>query len=532
MTETEPTPSLPEDLDARCDILVIGGGLHGCGIARDLAGRGWSVLLCEQDDLAAHTSSSSSKLVHGGVGELAQGHMASVRKALMEREGLLRSAPHITSAVRFVVPHDESWRPLWMMRMGVWMYDHLAPRQFLPDIEQIGLSDHPAGQPLRSEWPMAFLGADGCVDDARLVVLCAQDARDQGARILTRTRCTDLRSTDVGWQALLSHHDPHDDRLTHQARVHARLVVNAAGPWATQVHSWLTGGAPSTPPVRWMRGSHIVVPRLFAHDMAYLLPERDGRVVMAMPYEQAFTLIGATDAPQDETVFPVRATSQDIDELCQTVNRYFKSAIGPADVVWHFAGLHPQGERARGSAMSSGRDHRLESIGGPSPSLTVWGGPLTTYRRLAEEAAGCVGDLLNDQRDPWTRHATLPGGRLTDLIDAEVDPGADVQEFQRRLRLRHPWMDLTLARRWTRQFGAQTLGLLEGVTSRNGLGAEVAPGLHELELHHLIRQEWACTGEDVLWRRTKLGLHYNAAQREAVQRWMQRSRAQPLGSRQ
>lgn len=523
-TPAEPGPQ-DTSADVSCDVLVIGGGINGTGIARDLAGRGWSVVLCEQHDLARHTSSASTKLIHGGLRYLEHGQIGLVRKALQEREGLLRGAPHIMAPLRFVLPHDAAMRPAWMIRAGLWLYDHLARRDFLPGSGQIALEGHVLGRPLQSGWRQAFVYSDGWVDDARLVVLCAQDARDRGATILTHTRCHQLRPLAQGWEALLAHHDPHSARLTHHVAVRARLVVNAAGPWADQVQAMMAADAPGArPPARHLRlvkGSHIVLPRLFEHDHAYIFQGHDRRIVFAIPYEQRFTLIGTTDVDHVGGPGTAAIDEAEVAYLCDAVNRYFRQPVRPLDVVWSYAGVRPlmDGERS-GKASAVTRDYRLQRHAGAAPWLTVWGGKITTFRKLSEQAGDVAGELLHDRRPAWTREAVLPGGRLLDLIEAEVDPVTDMAEFQRCLRQRHPWMDLGLVRRWSRQYGAQVLHLLEGVQQRADLGAEIAPGVHEAELFYLRRQEWAFTGDDVLWRRTKLGLHLSADQREAVSRWM------------
>jgi len=520
-----PTPATDPSVDVRCDVLVVGGGINGVGIARDLAGRGWSVVLCEQDDLAQHTSSASTKLIHGGLRYLEYGQWSLVRKALIEREGLLRSAPHIMWPLRFVLPHDAGMRPAWMIRAGLWLYDHLAPRDFLPGCEQIDLRSHEVGRPLRPDWAQGFVYSDGWVDDARLVVLCAQDARDRGASILTRTHADQLRATAEGWEALLGHRDPHTGRLTHHVRAQARLVVNAAGPWADAVQRQLTPSpARAVPRLRRVKGSHIVVPRLFDHDHAYIFQGLDRRIVFAIPYEQRFTLVGTTDVEFDGDPARVAIDDTEVRYLCDAVSRYFRRPVAPADVLWHYAGVRPLLDDAHGSAAAVTRDYRLDSEGGASPWLTVWGGKITTFRKLAEQVGHRVGELFGDLRPGWTREAVLPGGRLLELIDGEVDPVTDMAEFQRQLRRRHPWMDLTMLRRWSRQYGSDTLRLLNGVQGRSDLGAEVAPGVYEVELFHLRHHEWACTGDDVLWRRTKLGLHLSAEAQEAVQQWMRQAR--------
>jgi glycerol-3-phosphate dehydrogenase len=515
-----------EAFDACCDVLVIGGGVNGAGVARDLAGRGWSVVLCEQDDLAAHTSSASTKLIHGGLRYLEYGDFGLVRKALIEREGLLTGAPHIMWPLRFVLPHDEGMRPAWMIRLGLWLYDHLAPRRFLPASQQIDLRSHAAGKPLQPRLQAAFEYADGWVDDARLVVLCAMDARDKGARILTHTKCTQLDRDPQGWQALLAHHDPQSGRLTHHARIKARLVINAAGPWADHVHRSLAPAGQSQPhhdvTLRLVKGSHIVVPKLFSNAHAYIMQQPDGRIVFAIPYEQHFTLVGTTDEIYMGNPADTRIGDEEIRYLCAAVTRYFKQPLAPDDVVWHFSGVRPLLDDKRGKASAITRDYRIDHAEGTSPWITLWGGKITTFRVMAQQAADLASDLLGESRSGWTRGAHLPGGDLLALIDRYTDPVSDMAEFQRQLRQRYPWIDLGLARRWCRQYGSDVLRLLDGVSSRDNLGQEVAPDLYEAELFYLRHHEWACTGEDVLWRRTKLGLHYTAEQRQAVIDWMAR----------
>jgi glycerol-3-phosphate dehydrogenase len=365
--------------------------------------------------------------------------------------------------------------------------------------------------------------ADGWVDDARLVVLCAKDARDKGAQVFTRTRCTHLERTvgsTPGWQALLAHHDAQTGRLTHHVRVHARLVINAAGPWADKVQSMLNPEHKDAVKLKLVKGSHIVVPRLFTHDHAYILQQPDGRIVFAIPYEQRFTLIGTTDEVHVADPASCAISESEIAYLCGAVSRYFRQPVTPDNVVWHYSGVRPLLDDKRGKASAITRDYRVDHVGGPSPWITMWGGKITTFRKLAEQTAHLAGDLLDDTRPGWTREAFLPGGDLLGLIDRRTNPVADMTEFQQRLRHKHPWMDLQLMRRWSRQYGSDVLRLLDGVDGRADLGVEVAPNLYETELFYLRHQEWACTGEDVLWRRTKLGLHFTPEQRQAVTDWM------------
>ena len=530
MSERAPSP-LPE-ADHHCDVLVVGGGINGAGIARDLAGRGWRVLLCEQDDLGSHTSSASTKLIHGGLRYLEHGAFGLVRKALMERERLLRSAPHIMRPLSFVLPHDPRTRPAWLVRLGLWLYDNLAPRDFLSGSRAVDLSDSPLGQPLQRQWRQGFVYTDGWVDDARLVLLCALDAAEQGAQILPRTRCEALQAYGGGWRATLVRRDAFTDQVTRTLTVQARAVVNAAGPWAEQLlrrdmglPAAASGGRQGgrAAHLRLVKGSHIVVPRLFSHDHAYLLQGEDRRVVFAIPYERDFTLIGTTDVDHTGDPGDVMVSDEEVRYLCAAVGRYLRRPVTPDDVVWRFAGVRPLLDDAHGAPAAVTRDYRLEVQTQPAPWLTVWGGKLTTFRVLAEQAADRIGTLLGDPRAHWTTEALLPGGLLQSGSDTALIPASPVAQmtaFQARLRQRHPWMDLGLVRRWSRAYGSRVALMLDGVHSRADLGAEIAPDLYEAELFYLRRHEWALTADDVLWRRTKLGLRYSPAQRQAVADWL------------
>jgi glycerol-3-phosphate dehydrogenase len=529
-------PDSTREADYHCDVLVVGGGINGVGIARDLAGRGWRVVLCEQDDLASHTSSASTKLIHGGLRYLEYGQFGLVRKALMERELLLRSAPHIMWPMRFVLPHDASMRPAWLIRMGLWLYDNLAPREFLPACETVSLAQSPLAQPLQPGWSKAFVYSDGWVDDARLVALCALDAVEQGAQVLTRTTCTKLQPLGGGWRASLTHVDAVTKAPVHHLAIQARCVVNAAGPWAQQLlrdtmgvpaasgKKRLGGGAER---LRLVKGSHIVVKRKFTHDHAYIFQGSDGRVIFAIPYEGQFTLIGTTDVEHKGQPGAAQITTEEVDYLCKQASRYLREPVQPQDVVWSYAGVRPLLDDASGAASAVTRDYRLQSDVHPAPWMTVWGGKITTFRVLAEQAADQIGLMLGDPRHHWTGGALLPGGSLSELIDETLDPVANMTAFQARLRKRHAWMDLGLTKRWSRAYGSRVLRLLEGVRSRADLGREVAPDLYELELFYLKRHEWALTAEDVLWRRTKLGLHYTPEQRQAVDDWFREQSPRP-----
>jgi len=509
------------------DVLVVGGGVNGAGIARDLAGRGASVVLCEKDDLAAHTSSASTKLIHGGLRYLEYREFSLVRKALAEREVLLKGAPHIMWPLRFVMPHDRSMRPAWMIRLGLFLYDHLARREVLPRSRTVDLRAHAAGAPLKPEFTKGFVYSDGWVDDARLVALCAVDAAENGATVLTRTACVDAARGADRWQAQLRH----DDGTT--LHVAAKALVNATGPWAAE---FLMAHAHAADRVqlRLVKGSHIVVARLFDHDHAYIFQNADGRIIFAIPYESDFTLIGTTDVEHAGAIGDAHADRAEIAYLCEQASRYFAKTVTPAQVVWTYSGVRPLLDDESGNPAAVTRDYRLElDRQGGAPLLSVWGGKITTFRKLAEEASDLLASSLADVAlgEAWTAGAPLPGGDMREFLGANAPPAAEVDaifaSFVDVLGRRHPAVAPKLIRRLARCYGTRAARVLGA-----GLGAEVAPGVFAGELEHLRRDEWARTGDDVLWRRTKLGLHLDARARAAVAAWMSSSeaeaRAQPL----
>jgi glycerol-3-phosphate dehydrogenase len=526
-TTTSPMPaavgaspgSAPEGrLPTSVDVLVVGGGINGAGIARDLAGRGWQVLLAEQDDLAAHTSSSSTKLIHGGLRYLEYYEFSLVRKALQEREVLLKSAPHIMWPLRFVMPHDPAMRPAWLIRLGIFLYDHLARREVLPGSRGVNLRTDPVGAPLRDRYTKGFIYSDGWVDDARLVVLNALDAQAKGATLLTRTRCIAAQRSSSGWTATLQL----PDGRTHELK--ARALVNAAGPWA---ESFLRGTARAagtealaTKSLRLVKGSHIVVPRCFEHDHAYIFQNPDKRIIFAIPYEQDFTLIGTTDQELQGDPRGAKIADDEVAYLCEQASRYFTKAITPADVVWTYAGVRPLLDDAAGDPSAVTRDYLLESNTEAAPLLSVWGGKITTFRKLSEDAADEVGRMLGDVRAHWTERASLPGGDLHEWIGQPQRPDTDFERFVTALRTRHAWLPAALARRLARAYGARVSHVLRQSQQLSDLGLEVAPGLYEAELYYLQREEWAHSADDILWRRSKLGLHYTEAQRTAVADWL------------
>ena len=523
---TDPRPdglaNAPDANAQACDVLVVGGGINGAGIARDLAGRGWRVVLAEQDDLAAYTSSNSTKLIHGGLRYLEHYEFSLVRKSLREREVLLKSAPHIMWPLRFVMPHDPSMRPAWMIRLGLFLYDHLARRAVLPGSCGVNLRSDPLGAPLNRRFTRGFIYSDGWVDDARLVVLIALDAQAHGAQILTRTRCASAQRTEHGWTATLSSVSGQERTLS------ARALVNAAGPWA---EAFLRGQARAahgealaTRSLRLIKGSHIVVPRCFEHAHAYIFQNPDNRIIFAIPYEEQFTLIGTTDVNLIGDPRAARVDDDEVTYLCEQASRYFVRPVKPSDVVWRYAGVRPLLDDASGDPSAVTRDYLLETNTEAAPLVSVWGGKITTFRKLAEEAADEIGRMLGDTRAAWTEGASLPGGDFSAWIGEPLRPDTDFERFVIAVRSRHPWLDAVLARRWARAYGSRIEQVLGGASCAADLGDEVAPGLFEIELRYLRREEWACTAEDVLWRRTKRGLHFSEAQRLSVADWIDQSR--------
>ena len=512
---TEPV-NLPTS--ARCDLLIVGGGVNGAGIARDAAGRGLSVVLCEKDDLASHTSSASTKLIHGGLRYLEHYEFSLVRKSLLEREILLRNAPHIMRPLRFVLPHDPSMRPAWMMRLGLFFYDHLARRELLKGSEGIDLRKHAAGRPLKAEFTKAFVYSDGWVDDARLVVLNALGAAEKGATILPRTTC--MRAVAAGdgsgWQATLRG----ADGALHKVR--ARALVNATGQWAA---SFLRDGTQrqGTRSMRLIKGSHIVVPRMFDHPMAYILQSPDKRIVFAIPYEQQFTLIGTTDVEQGGAPGEVRISAAEVEYLCGLINRYFDKPIAPADVVWSYSGVRPLMDDESGDPSAVTRDYSLELMTDGPPCLTVWGGKITTYRKLAEEAVDLLHPVLSPlvQRmgEPWTVDAPLPGGDFDALLGGRAAGDLGFERLCLHIRRHHPWLPGPLVQRYAGSYGTRYASVIGAANSLQDLGAEVAPRVYAAELAYLRDHEWAHSADDVLWRRSKLGLHLDEAQRQAVADW-------------
>ncbi len=483
------------------DIAIIGGGINGTGIARDAAGRGLSVLLVEQGDLASATSSASTKLIHGGLRYLEHYEFRLVREALAEREVLLRAAPHIAWPLRFVLPHGEGQRPWWMVRAGLFLYDHLGGRKLLPPTRVVDLRNDPVGAPLKSSFRRGLEYSDCWVDDARMVVLNARDAAAHGADILTRTACVSARRDISTWSIHL------DNGRTAEARV----LVNATGPWVARFLEHQVG-QPSAPKVRLVKGSHIVVPRLFQHDRCYIFQNPDGRICFAIPYERDFTLIGTTDEdfhgdPRDVAISPAEEAY-----LLSSINAYLTTPIGAASIVWRYAGVRPLHDDGSGKAQEATRDYTLELDGSP-PLLSIYGGKITTHRRLAEAALEKLRPYLHTMKAAWTANAWLPGGDF---------PWDGARHIRDSLLTSYPFLARETADRFTRTYGTLTGEMLGEAHRQSDLGRTIGADLTEREVAWLIHTEWARTADDILWRRTKLGLRFTprdvAALEAAIER--------------
>ncbi len=484
------------------DIVVIGGGINGCGIARDAVGRGLKVLLAEQNDLASGTSSASTKLIHGGLRYLEHYEFRLVREALIEREVLLNAAPHIIWPLRFILPHHKGLRPRWFIRIGLFLYDNLGGRKILPGTRSIDLRQDAAGAPLKPGFTHAFEYSDCWVEDARLVALNARDAAERGAEILVRTRCTRARREGDLWAIRL------EDEAGKQRDVKARSLVNAAGPW---VSSFLGGAVGMNAPdkIRTVKGSHIVVEKLFDHDRAYIFQNADGRICFAIPYEQDFTLIGTTDADYQGEPGKVAISEEETDYLLAAANEYFQAAVTRANIRWTYAGIRPLYDDGASKAQDATRDYvlKLDEGDGKVPLLSVFGGKITTYRRLAEAALEKLQPFFPAMKAPWTAQATLPGGDFPPHAFAS-QVGALQQKF--------PFLELKEARRLVRAYGTRAERVLGHARNLADLGRRFGPALTEAEVNYLIDQEWARSADDIIWRRSKLGLHMSKADQQAL----------------
>ena len=480
------------------DLLIIGGGINGAGIARDAAGRGLCVLLVEKDDLAAATSSASSKLIHGGLRYLEQYEFRLVAEALSEREVLLSIAPHLVHPLRFVMPHVPALRPRWIIRAGLYLYDHLGRRTRLPRSHGVDLSPSAYGAGLKPALTKGFIYSDCRVDDARLVVANALAAHELGAQIATRTECILAKRAGAGWQANLRAGDGATRVVT------ARALVNAAGPWVKELLNERLH-QPSRDNVRLVKGSHIVVPAQYEGDHAFILQNDDRRVVFMIPYEGRFTLIGTTDIALAGDPAAPAVSAGEIAYLCRAANRYLVRPLAPADVIWTYAGVRPLYDDGSANPSVVTRDYtlRLDADGGNAPVLTVFGGKITTYRKLAEHALAQLQPWFPAMRPAWTATKPLPGGDLT----------AGFEKFTNvELAQRYPWLPATLRRALAGRHGTNVHKLLQNARALTDLGANFGAELYAREVDYFIEHEWACTLQDILYRRTKMGLHLTADQ--------------------
>jgi len=490
------------------DLFIIGGGINGAGIARDAAGRGWSVCLCEQGDLASATSSASTKLIHGGLRYLEHYEFRLVREALMEREVLWGIAPHIVWPLRFVLPHHRGLRPEWLLRLGLFLYDHLGGRHALPPTRVLDLARDVAGAPLKPGFAKGFEYSDCWVEDARLVVLNARDAVDRGAVVATQARCISAERVGGGWAVTV---DADGARRT----VRARALVNAAGPWVAEVLGQVVGeSAPAK--VRLVQGSHIVVRRKYDHERCYIFQNGDGRIFFAIPYERAFTLIGTTDRDYAGVPGAARISDDEIAYLCAGASAYFREAVTPADVVWTYSGVRPLYDDGANAAQEATRDYvlTLEAPPGQGALLSVFGGKITTYRRLAEAALAKLGPHLpaaHGAAAGWTGRTALPGGDF---------PRDGFAALVRDTQARAPFLPAPMVQRLVRAYGTKVAVLLDGARAMGDLGVVLGADLTEAELRYLRAHEFARTAEDVVWRRSKLGLLMSADEIAAVGRVM------------
>lgn len=484
------------------DLLVIGGGINGAGIARDAAGRGLSVCLAEKDDLAQATSSASTKLVHGGLRYLEHYEFRLVRESLIERERLLAIAPHIIWPMRFVLPHDEGLRPKWMLRLGLFMYDNLGGRKMLPATRDVDLRRLPHAEILKDRLVKGFEYSDCWVQDSRLVVLNCMDARERGADILTRTKCVSLKRRPEVWEALLR-----SDNCDETVR--AKTIINAAGPWVDQVLSYANPGETKAN-LRLVKGSHLIFPKLFEGDHCYIFQNKDDRIIFAIPYEREFTLVGTTDVGFEGDPTGITISEDEKRYICDAANEYLRTKLTPGDAISSYAGVRPLYDDKSASNSTVTRDYQFEldrgDDGDAPPILSIFGGKITTYRKLAEHALKKLG--LADTS--WTADEPLPGG--------DLDP-ARFDAFVADVAARYDWLPQSAVLRFCRAYGTRVHILLTGAQSLADMGAHLGGDLYARELEYLVDQEFAACAQDVLWRRTKLELHLDDKAKGRVREW-------------
>lgn len=489
------------------DVFIIGGGINGCGIARDAAGRGYKVAMAEMNDLASGTSSWSSKLIHGGFRYLEHYEFRLVRESLIEREVLLRSAPHIIWPMRFVLPHHKAMRPAWLLRLGLFLYDHMGARKILDGTKFLNLKNEAVGKPLKDDFVKGFEYSDCWVNDARLVVLNAMDAREKGAEIMVRTKVTSARRQDGIW------HVTTKDLKSGKSQKHkARLLINASGPWVDKVlGEALSENNPKN--VRMVQGSHIVVPKIHDHDRAYIFQNADERIIFVTPYEDDYSLIGTTDHDFEGDPKDAKITPQETSYLCKAASEYFKKPILEKDIVWTYAGVRPLYDDGASAAQEATRDYVLKTEGeaGEAQLVNIFGGKITTFRKLAESMMDIVEVKLGKKQPAWTSTAHLPGGEFDALgFDALVD----------EISAKFAFLEKHHVHKLVRRYGVRVWDMLENIKSKKDLGKHFGANLYAFEVSYLMEQEWALNADDVLWRRSKLGLQFSKKQASALDSWM------------
>jgi glycerol-3-phosphate dehydrogenase len=494
------------------DILIIGGGINGCGIARDAVGRGYSVYICEANDLASGTSSQSTKLIHGGLRYLEHYEFRLVREALTEREILWKIAPHIIHPLRFILPYHKGLRPAWFLRLGLFIYDYIGGRKKLPATKTIDLTTDETGKVLSKDFSKGFEYSDCAVDDARLVVLNALDAFERGASINTQTKCVDMQRTEGHWAVTVE-----DQISKKQNKVTAKVIINASGPWADNVLETLHS-TEHTKNIRLVQGSHIIVPKIYHHDRCYIFQNTDNRIMFAIPYQDHFTLIGTTDLEYDGDPRDTKITPDEIQYLCDSANEYFNQKISPEDIVSTFSGVRSLYNDGASKAQEATRDYVLR-VDRPNPKvapmINVFGGKITTYRRLAESMMERIEGLQEKSTDinkgKWTKTAPLPGG------DFAID---DFESVCNNLQGKYNFLTNDQARRYIKLYGTRAKKFLKDAKSYQDLGKSFSNSLYQAEVEYLVQSEWARTAEDILWRRTKLGLLFNEKEQQMLEKWL------------
>jgi len=494
-------------------MVVIGGGVNGAGIARDATGRGISVLLCEKDDLASHTSSASTKLIHGGLRYLEHYDFMLVRHALQEREVLLKAAPHIIWPLRFILPHHKSLRPRWLIRLGLFFYDHIGGRKLLPKSHSVNLTKHLTGESLKDTYTHAFEYSDCWVQDSRLVVLNAVDAAERGCDVRVRTEVTDLIRHEGYWTVKLK-----DNNSGELSSVTAKVIVNASGPWVDKTLD-LDEEHDSRYSTRLVKGSHIVVPKLFDHAYTYIFQNPDNRILFAVPYEQNYTLLGTTDMEIEGEPGSAKIDNTEVEYICNAVSEYFDKPVKADDVVWSYSGVRPLYDDASANASKVTRDYKLDlDTRKDTPILSVYGGKITTYRKLSDQAVDMLTAHLGISKSDWTQSAPLPGGDIPDM---------DFDAYLSACAKRYPWLSESLLYDYARNYGTRMEKLLDDCNNMNDLGNHYGGLLYQKEVDYLLEFEWARTAEDILWRRSKKGLQLSKDQAGQLEDFLNQRATRP-----